>query len=77
MDAGRGGGKFQIHCPFLPRVLELMLSWWASTLGHSFQKPSRATGLEGLHSSSRDLELFPLKNLPSHSRVWKDYPFWH
>lgn len=27
MDAGGGGGKFQIHCPFLPRVLELMLSW--------------------------------------------------
>lgn len=27
MDAGRDGGKFQIRCPFLPRALELMLSW--------------------------------------------------
>lgn len=26
MDAGRGAGKFQIHCSFLPRVLELKLS---------------------------------------------------
>lgn len=27
MDVGKGGGKSQIHCPILPRILGLMLFW--------------------------------------------------
>lgn len=74
MDVGRGGGKFQIHCSFLPRVLELMLSWSGQHF-HSFQKPLGAIGLEGLRSQNQDLEQFPLKGLPSHSRRWKRLSF--
>lgn len=72
MGAGRGRGKFQIHCPFQSLRVHVVLVWPAFSF---FPEVFGAIGLVGLHFQNQDLEQFPLKGLPSHSRGWKRISF--
>lgn len=66
-------GSSRFIAPFCPESQGSCCPGLVSTFGHSFQKHLGATGLKGLCSWNWDLEQFPFKGLPSHSRGWKDY----